>query len=100
MQHIDADGSFTYSKIVSVALNFNDNIFTVYPNPAKDVLYVSGNNVNEVRILDSTGKVIVVQKFNNTNHTGINISGISKGFYIISVKNKMGHIQTEKLIVE
>jgi hypothetical protein len=39
LQMIDKDGRFTYSKVAIVEI-LNDKVFVVYPNPAKDHLFI------------------------------------------------------------
>jgi len=57
--------------------------FIVYPNPAYDVINVSGLPVNsEVRIMDLTGKLLITQKTMNTI-TNIDLHKLPQGVYIL-----------------
>ncbi|MEO6830607.1 MAG: T9SS type A sorting domain-containing protein [Chitinophagaceae bacterium] len=57
----------------------------VFPNPAKELLYVElPLNYNcDIRIYDVLGKSITLPMFQNGSKISINISGLSKGIYII-----------------
>lgn len=63
------------------------NIFSIYPNPASDSLFLQGKDkVNSVEIYDMTGKKILSQSkiFENK----IDIRSLSKGMYLLKVNNQ------------
>ncbi len=68
----------------------NDQI-TVYPNPASDFVTIacSDNNYNYVTITDISGRIVYSEKisFTDSGNT-IDISGINKGIYFISLNGK------------
>ena len=67
----------------STAENKLPGKFIVYPNPAYDVINVSGLPVNsEVRIMDLTGKLLITQKTMNTI-TNIDLHKLPQGVYIL-----------------
>lgn len=82
---------------VSVDLN-NQNLINVYPNPAADVLNVSGAEGSVVNIYTLTGKLMLTKQL-DSNDSQIDIVNLQKGLYLVSVidgsKNK-----TLKVIVE
>ncbi len=56
---------------------------SVYPNPAKDVINLSGvENGTIIRIYDMTGKVVM--QLTATENTQINVSGLNKGVYVVA----------------
>jgi hypothetical protein len=58
----------------------------VYPVPAQDVLYVSGLiDAKTVRVVDITGHAVGVQR---TAQNAIDVSGLAKGIYILSIDGK------------
>ncbi len=73
----------------------NENIFSVYPNPAKDILNVSGNgkNVDEVEVVDLTGKTLV--RILNSNK--IDISSLKPSLYLVKIRE--GNSTTMKKVV-
>ncbi len=78
----------------------------VYPNPAKDQLNISFNaNVNqtfELNLINMTGEAIYskrVENFSGIFDESIDLSGVAKGVYILSIQNQDG-INTEKIVVQ
>lgn len=64
--------------------------FTMYPNPALNILYFKGKNVLEVKevyINSLQGKVLYRSSHNYLN-TGLDVSTLSSGIYIISFVTK------------
>ena len=56
---------------------------SVFPNPAKDELRVNGvENGTMIMVYDMTGKLVAQQKA--TENTVINVSGLTKGVYVLS----------------
>ncbi|KAI9432305.1 hypothetical protein F5148DRAFT_1295778, partial [Russula earlei] len=100
LQMVDKDGSSTYSQVASVVLSQAHTSFTITPNPAKDVVYINSNNATEVKIIDNAGRVVISQLLNNTDHTGITIASLSKGLYIVQVRDNKNNVQTGKLVIQ
>ena len=71
--------------------------FTIFPNPAKDVLYVIGENAinSTIFILDQAGKV--VKTFTNSN--SLSIQDLDKGVYFIQIESNNKN-ETLKFIKE
>ena len=88
------DGTTTaaYTLTFNVATgisNANANLFSVYPNPARDQITIEGprTNVQEVRILNITGKV--VKKITvNGDRMQVDVSDFNPGYYFIMAGNK------------
>ncbi len=78
----------------------NENNFSVYPNPANDMIKVILPETSQkIEILDISGKIIYQSENNNLNELNINISNWESGLYILNVYSN-NSIQTQKLIVE
>jgi hypothetical protein len=74
------------------AANINNNIdVTVYPNPASDYVNVrlESATTSEVTVLNSVGQV-VMKKITDAAETRLDLSNLSKGAYMVSVKNENG----------
>ena len=71
---------------------------SIYPNPFNEELTISLDQVqkSEVTIADITGKTIVNQNF-NTQIIKLDLSRISSGQYIVSIKND-NSISTRKIV--
>lgn len=74
--------------------NVNKLDFTVYPNPADNQIIISTNTNNvELTIFNITGQKIIT-----TTSKNVDISTLSKGYYIVSVKGG-GENKRKKLII-
>jgi uncharacterized repeat protein (TIGR01451 family) len=92
---VDADGHFSYSKVVVFRINTTTDKLAVYPNPARTELFVSftadaPTNLN-VKIVDASGRAMVnrqtqVQKGNNV--FPLTVSQLKAGNYILQVSSK------------
>jgi len=79
-------------------LNFND-YFSLYPNPAKDILTIScknGTTIEEVVIYNQTGQIVFEGGLSNNT---IDVSGLRQGMYIVELVSKDWKVW-KKLIVE
>jgi hypothetical protein len=99
-------GSNTLNDIYFV-IEFNsvsefseDNLFTVFPNPAQSAINIKADNklIGEVySIYDNTGRVALTGKLNSKDTT-IELNNLSGGIYMFSVGENMK--QTFKVIKE
>ncbi len=91
LKMVDADGKFTYSKIVAVRFFGNSNALQIFPNPAKDILHVqvTGSNDNALlQITDMAGRKLKEQKIalNGTTSVSVDINYLPKGMYTLILK--------------
>ena len=71
--------------------------FSVYPNPAKDVLNISnsiGAEINAVIVTDINGRTV---KQANSNVSQINISDLNAGVYFVNINSNEGSL-TKKVV--
>ena len=62
--------------------NIDINSIEIYPNPARDIIYIDSNHEKLVHSLyDFNGKQIL----HKTNSNEIDLSGISKGIYLLKI---------------
>ncbi|WP_282136365.1 T9SS type A sorting domain-containing protein [Seonamhaeicola maritimus] len=102
--NVDA-GLMKISKIVfnnSSTLSVNDNdlvSFTMYPNPAKDVLYFKSiDRIKSVNIYDVTGKSVI--KSNEIVDDQMDVSILRSGIYIVTLESDKGDRGTRKLVIK
>lgn len=74
--------------------NVNNASFSVFPNPAKNVLFVAGKAGMKVELYNIAGS-LVMSKITSTANEKMDISTLPTGLYLIKVDN-----QTQKLIVK
>jgi hypothetical protein len=72
------------------------NEIKIYPNPTRDMLYVSTALVNiQVEILDFSGREILI-----TGRRKIDLSHLSGGAYLVRIKDPKGLSVKQKLILK
>jgi hypothetical protein len=83
-----------YTKLLAVDENESAR-FTVYPNPAENVVYVKGENLAQIRISDFTGKLVL-----QTTNNSVDVSGIPSGIYLITAEDQNHNwLETQKIII-
>lgn len=104
--YISDISSGTIFKITDTSLSnesFEKKLFTIYPNPAKNILYIDKSEVNyptEIAIYDVNGKLVLLKETEKINQNKIDISKLSKGFYFVTIKNDDNENSQYKLIIE
>ena len=86
------------NQIVSNIPNKN-NIFSVYPNPAKDNFFIeSSANSNLISLYTLNG--ILIRKFkSNLNLTQIDVDDLERGVYILEISNDSG-VNYQKILLQ
>ena len=77
----------------------------VYPNPASEMIYIEGNNLDQI-----TGIILIGLKGNkiisrkdialNPDHNGISLSGITNGVYILRIETEKGCFNKRIVIIK
>lgn len=67
---------------------------SLYPNPTKRTLYVSGMDIKQAKVYDASGKIVPVKNSGND----INVENLPKGTYLIQVEDKGGNVHSDKFI--
>ncbi|MEL7117818.1 MAG: T9SS type A sorting domain-containing protein [Bacteroidota bacterium] len=98
LKQVDTDGTFEYSKIISVlylSAENNGKLF-LYPNPATTQLTIT-NGHGIITIYNLLGQAL--EKINvSTDQTQVDLSNFSKGQYILQVKRIDGKLETARFI--
>jgi hypothetical protein len=104
LKMVDIDGSFTYSKIISLRAQQRGENMLAYPNPARQsvTVQVKAHETTEagIRIYNSLGspvlhKVTILQKGDNVIPLDVHYN--PAGMYIIEIRQKKGSTLREKL---
>ena len=102
LKNVDKDGSFTYSKVVSVINYGGKKEISVYHNPTKDYTTIgfgSASNKASILVYDIAGKAVITQNIKaNTNSLKLNTGNLVNGIYVIEVRTETGSYE-EKLVV-
>lgn len=81
------------------------NNLTLYPNPTTSdihLLFNTGSESNTISISDLTGRTWIttnVSGSNGMNHEVISLNSLTKGIYLINIRNTSG-VSTAKIVVE
>ena len=74
----------------------NNSVISVYPNPAKDIIYVnSKNNISSVEIRNQLGEVVL-----STTENAIHIGSLANGLYSMSCYHEGVLVYAQKIIKE
>lgn len=87
-------------KATNAVESFKLNPIKIFPNPTDEILNIIIDKQYEnpiVNIVDVTGKVLIRELLSGVNNT-INLSSLTKGIYILYVKDGNGVIGKQKLI--
>jgi hypothetical protein len=93
LKMVDKDGKYNYSKIIKINIENKKGVFSVSPNPTKDVLSINtsvepGNAI--IKISDELGRNLKEFKIflTGTSPVLININDLPKGTYNLLLRSK------------
>jgi hypothetical protein len=103
LKQIDWDGTFTYSRIISVARPESDGVY-ITENPVRDNLlrvHTGQKSAEEVSmsIFSMNGKRLNQWKFNKEEELRINVNSLISGMYLLRYTDKSG-VQSRKFLKE
>lgn len=87
--HLPISASFQFSTLSTDAVADYTTSWTLYPNPVKDVLNISTQELltEPVSVYDITGRQVAYQKLNNNS---ISVGSLPAGIYILKIGAKSG----------
>ncbi|MEO7309481.1 MAG: T9SS type A sorting domain-containing protein [Chitinophagaceae bacterium] len=99
---VDKDGSITYSPIVRLVNG--TFVFSVYPNPFTDklTLYLSEGKY-AVSMVDALGRSVLQRQVTilaTQQQTQLDVAGLQRGIYYMSIKDGNGKILEAKALVK
>ncbi len=79
--------------------NENDGI-TIYPNPAKDMVFISSHEpISRITVFDFSGKVVADLPVNNKTKFELSTTGLNAGVYMVRVNTKKEEVVERVVIV-
>ncbi|MFG6686076.1 T9SS type A sorting domain-containing protein [Mariniflexile sp. HNIBRBA6329] len=79
--------------------DFETTSFSIYPNPANDVLNINGKNgISKVALYSITGKKILETTTINSNQ--LDVSKFTSGIYLISIEDSNNNKTVKKVIIK
>ena len=102
LRQTDLNGNETYSNIVSV--NFaGSSAISVYPNPARDILYVTGLNANVTSVqtqwFDLSGRILLQGSIPVSGGTAALVVGLKNGYYLLKLIGSDGSYTVHNIII-
>ena len=88
-------------KHVEYGESVEENVETanyVYPNPVKDVLTITADNLKQVVMYNSIGQVVKTVVADEDN-VQINVSDLQNGMYFVNIIDNAGNVTTNKVAV-
>ena len=76
-------------QTVSVNELSNELTFSIYPNPAKESVFVQlENNANNLQIIDIAGRTVITRSNLSTGINKLNLSDLNAGIYFIKISDE------------
>ena len=97
------EGTISSPKILNASgtptgINHITTGFTIYPRPLRNYLYINGetSNISVVRMLSTSGAKVI--ETNGYNGSGINISNLGAGVYVVAIITNDNKVYYEKVL--
>lgn len=84
-------------KVTTSAVTYETSAFKVYPNPAKDKIFIDVNEPTEIGVFSISGNMLI-RKEVNSSRDYINVSGLPSGMYFVKSLKQGGSAQ--KIIIQ
>jgi hypothetical protein len=101
IKEVDIDGAYSFSNIVLLRNENNTAVFTIYPNPANNLIRVNApSNVHgntKIVLFDASGRRLFSSDMNSAVKE-INTAKVPDGTYIMKIEND-GSISTQKIVI-
>ena len=100
VQAVCTNGISGFSPTVSGQTGINDysSDWSVYPNPATQVLNIQGSNIAEIYLYSTTGEL--VRRIAAENElTEINVTDLVRGMYLVRISTRDGQTSIKKVIL-
>ena len=101
--YIAGSGSGNVYRIIDTELSapaFTASAFSVYPNPANDLVTIEADNISaeSVTVYDMSGKLLLHNNISKGNNT-VDVKGLPSGLYLLQITGNNGIIYSHKLSI-
>ena len=103
----DLNGDYRYSNIVILRKFKTADVVSIYPNPAKNTLYIQIDAANKgnynIQLLDAAGKKLAQKQTQiqlGLQSIPVDVSRYAKGFYLLLLQNDKGENIQVKFVKE
>ena len=88
-------GAYEYDSTLGINdLDFNENEIKLYPNPTSLILNIEMDQAFKQAFIYS----VLGNEVLKTQHTTIDVSGLSQGLFLIKIEDENGNISTKRFI--
>ena len=95
---VDKDSGYMYSKTIVLSIDDLIEKYIISPNPSKNRVKIIGNNISEIVVVNSIGKIVGDKTILNLNNQTFDVSNLAAGVYYIHIKTVNGNCKTLKFI--
>ena len=96
----DAKKDIIIEIIDMLGIDQNDNTgFSIYPNPAKDFIFVTSDRGYQAMLYTSDGRLVSSTQHENGGAQSIDLSTLTAGIYFLRLIDDTGHQATQKIVV-
>ncbi|MCB9230981.1 MAG: proprotein convertase P-domain-containing protein [Bacteroidia bacterium] len=104
LRNVDLNGKETFSAIVQVYVEGEENSFEIYPNPARDEVFVKieAEGATSLRMLDLNGRELsrsVLPSNSGPQTHRLDLNGMQAGIFLLELDFRNGTRKLEKLVV-
>lgn len=78
---------FIASQFSSIPVR-NAPKFELFPNPTANAIYVKGENLMHVEVIDQQGRIVHIQNLQGRNVETLFLGSLPAGNYIVRIKDK------------
>lgn len=90
---------YKHGTIGTLGIAENNTVsFSVFPNPSNGAFHIEGERIDDVQVLDCTGRSISANIQNNGTSADVQVSGAS-GMYLIRIIHN-GQVTTQSVLVK
>jgi hypothetical protein len=103
LRQTDFNGEQTISQVIVISFKNDLPELILYPQPAKDflnILTAANNSIVSIRIFDAEGQLVKEFRPENSAITGLDISSLSPGLYVLNVTNNNDQEENLRLLKE
>lgn len=87
--HVPVSATFQFPVLGTEEIVREEKSWTLYPNPVKDVVYITGNDtIDAVTIYTLQGQKVFEQTIAAASDNSVNIAGLPAGSYIVNVNSE------------
>ena len=87
MLHLNANATYELNSQV-----------TVFPNPTNDKVWVVGSGLQEVRLFNAMGQLVLTKQGDGADQMELDLSSLSAGVYMMSLQHRDGQVTNKTLV--